>query len=775
VVTSLQCNPTTLGANASGSCTVALSKAAGSGGVVASVSSTGLAGLTIPGTVTVEANATTGTFPISTGNLSANQNGSVTASYNSTSQSVNLTLSAGMVISSLQCNQASLGSNASSACTVTLSAPAPSGGALVVLSTTLSNMALPRVAAVPAGSTTGTFTISTFSISSNQTGSVTATYNGSSQSTPLTLTVSAAVVVSSLQCSPTTLGANASGTCTVTLSAPAPQGGASVTVASGSSNGSSAFPSPSNSFTMPSSVMVAANATTASFPISTGAVSVDQNGLVTASYNGSSQSVIVNLVAPAVVSLLQCAPTTLGPNANSNCTVTLSKAASGSGVSVVLGSSGLSALTVPATVMVTAGSTAGPFTVSTGAVGADQNGTLTASYNGTSQSVNMNLTAATVISSLQCNPTTLGPNASSNCTVTLSKAASGSVVSVVLSSSGLPALTVPATVTVTAGSTTGPFTVSTGAVGVDQNGTLTASYNGTSQSVNVSLAAAIVISSLQCNPTTLGPNASSNCTVTLSKAVPAGGVVVTLNSSGLPALTVPASVTVAAGAIGLFTVSTGPLGVDQNGTVTASYNGTSQSVNVSLAAAAVISSLQCSPTTLGANTGSNCTVTLSKAAPAGSAVVGLTNTGLPGLSVPSSVTVAVGSTTAPFTVSTGSLSANQNGTLTATYNGSSQSVAFSLSATTVISSLQCSPTTIGSQSTSNCTVTLSAPASSAALIVLSSSLPNVAYPRVTVVPAGSTTVAFTITTFTIASNITGPLTATYNGSTQCVTLNLKAQ
>jgi trimeric autotransporter adhesin len=139
------------------------------------------------------------------------------------------------------------------------------------------------------------------------------------------------------------------------------------------------------------------------------------------------------------------------------------------------------------------------------------------------------------------------------------------------------------------------------------------------------------------------------------------------------------------------------------------------------------------------------------------------------------VTVAAGSITAPFTVSTGALNASQNGTLTGTYNGDSKSVALSLSAVTVISSLQCSPTTLRSSTTTTCTVTLSGPADAAIAIALSTSLPNVAIPRVTVVPAGATTGVFTITTFTIGSNITGPVTATYNGACQSVTLNLTAQ
>jgi hypothetical protein len=408
-------------------------------------------------------------------------------------------------------------------------------------------------------------------------------------------------------------------------------------------------------------------------------------------------------------------------------------------------------------------------------VGTDQNGTLTATYNGSSQSTNLSLAATVVISSVQCNPATLGPNATTNCIVTLSNAAPTAGVLVALSTTGLPGLTVPASTVVTAGSTTGPFTASTGALAADQNGTLTASYQGSAQTVNLSLAATTVVSALQCNPTTIGANSSSNCTVTLSKNVAAGGSVIALNSSGLPALAVPASVSVAEGSTAAFTVVAGPLSADQNGTLTATLNGTSQTINLSLAVAAVVSSLQCSPTTLGANSSSTCTVTLSKPAPAGGAVVMLSTAGLPGLVIPATVTVQPGSTTVQFTAATGAVVASQNGTVAAAYNGVSQTVNMSLSANTVISSVQCSPTTLTSNTMGNCTVTLSAPVNEPANIPLSTTLPNILVPPVAIVPAGVSTATFSIFTLNITENVTGPLTLRYNGSSQSVTLNLVAQ
>jgi hypothetical protein len=435
----------------------------------------------------------------------------------------------------------------------------------------------------------------------------------------------------------------------------------------------------------------------------------------------------------------------------------------------------LTSLTVPASVTVTSGSTTAPFTVSTGAVGTDQNGTLTASYNGTSQSISLTLAATTVISSLYCSPTTLGANASSSCTVTLSKPAPDGGAAIGLGSSGLTKLTIPPTVTVTAGSIAAPFTVSTGVLNTDQSGSVTATYNGTSQAVVFTLTGTSVVSSLVCDPTTLGANARSACTVTLSTAPNADGTQIKLSTSGLPSLTLPNSVTVAAGStVAVFTAGVGALTADENGTLTASYNGSSQNVTLSLAAAMVISSLQCAPGTLTANTNGACTVTMSKKASTGGAVVTLGSNGLPGLLAPASVTVAAGSTTATFTISSGALTTSQNGTLTATYNGSSKTLSINLSAGIEISSLACNKAILGPHDTAICTVTLSA-TGSGALVALSSNLPSLAVPRVAFVPVGSTSVDFKISTLDVKSNVTGKLTATYNRNSLSIPVSLVSQ
>src|SRR5262249_24079445 len=154
--------------------------------------------------------------------------------------------------------------------------------------------------------------------------------------------------------------------------------------------------------------------------------------------------------------------------------------------------------------------------------------------------------------------------------------------------------------------------------------TVTASYNNSSANATVSLSATTLVSSLTC-PASLGPNASSSCTVILTKNAPAGNAIVTLTDTNAE-LKGPASGTVPAGQPSAsFNVSTGAIAIDSSSTVTANYNNSSANATVNLVSVTLVSSLTC-PSSLGPNASGSCTVTLTKNAPAGNAVVTLTNT-----------------------------------------------------------------------------------------------------------------------------------------------------
>src|ERR1035441_2100938 len=200
---------------------------------------------------------------------------------------------------------------------------------------------------------------------------------------------------------------------------------------------------------------------------------------------------------------------------------------------------------------------------------------------------------ATAISSIACSPGTLVPSSSSTCTVTLAGSGGG----VIGLSSNSANLTVPASVTIPFGSISGTFLAAASAFTADQTATVTATLNGSSQSATLSLVAPVTLSALQCAAASLASNASTTCTVMLSKA-PATSTVVALANSAPSILTVPASVSVAANATSAtFTASTGTLVSGQTATVTATLNGSSQSATLSLLGPVTLSGITASAIT----------------------------------------------------------------------------------------------------------------------------------------------------------------------------------
>jgi len=442
-------------------------------------------------------------------------------------------------------------------------------------------------------------------------------------------------------------------------------------------------------------------------------------------------------------------------------------------------SSNSTTLPVAASVTVAAGSTSAAFTATAGAIGANQTATLKATLNGVSKTAGISLVASIGVSSLGCSPASLGQNASSTCTVTLTQAALTGGASVALSSN-TAALTVPASVTVAAGSTTATFSAAAGTISSNQTATVTATYSSTSATASISLVASVHVSSLSCIPTTLGHNSSSTCTVTLTQAALTGGASVAL-SSNLAALTVPASVTVAAGSTtATFSATAGTISSNQTATVTATYNSTSATASISLSVSAFVSSLSCSPTTLTSGTSATCTITAANLS-GGWTLITLTKSN-PLLTLPSSVTLKGGSSTAKFTATAGTITANQTAIVTASLNGSAKSVTFTLNTTGQqtsqaqirLTGLSCTPGTLPAQSTGLCSITLGKVADGAAAQVrLSSSSASLQLPALIATRPGQTSVQFQVNSATYVKDEAAVISAQLNADTMQQTVSLQ--
>jgi len=166
-------------------------------------------------------------------------------------------------------------------------------------------------------------------------------------------------------------------------------------------------------------------------------------------------------------------------------------------------------------------------------------------------------------------------------------------------------------------------------------------------------------------------------------------------------------------------------------------------------------------------------VFLTGKAPAGGTVVALANAN-PAATVPSSVTVPAGSTSASFLITTSTVASTQTGDVTASLNGLSMSATLTVKPIGVLS-LALAPNPVVGPGRVDGTVTLECPAPSGGLAVaLSSSSPAVAHPDVAslTVPGGQSTGTFTVSTADVTAVSTATLKAAANGTSKSVKLTV---
>jgi hypothetical protein len=263
-------------------------------------------------------------------------------------------------------------------------------------------------------------------------------------------TVAPSTTLSSLILNPTSVLAGTSSIGTVTLIGPAEASAAVVLLAS----------SDPAAATVPSSVMLAAGATSATFTVSTSLVAASIGVTISATYGGTTQLATLTVILAPSLSSLSVNPSGVTGGTAATGTATLSAPAPVGGVAVALSSSILATAMVSASVSVPAGATSATFTISTTPVPASTAVTISGTHGGVTRSAVLTVTPPT-LSSVSLNPTSVTAGASSIETVVLSGAAPGGGVAVALSSSDPAIALVPPSVAVAAGATSATFTITT--------------------------------------------------------------------------------------------------------------------------------------------------------------------------------------------------------------------------------------------------------------------------------------------------------------------------
>ena len=441
-----------------------------------------------------------------------------------------------------------------------------------------------------------------------------------------------------------------------------------------------------------------------------------------------------------------------------------------SGGAVISLSSNSPAVSVPASVTVPEGASSATLTATGSAVASTTYATITASLNGSTNTANLHVDP---LFELFIYGNTTGGNTASGEVYVPHAAPSGGLV-VSLSSSNGSIASVPASVTVAAGSYYVLFNVPTTPVSTPTTVQITGTGNGFTHSASFTVQPAIP-QQLSVSPTTAINAHGSTGTVTLSGPAITSGAVVALSSSD-PSASVPASVTIPAGATSAsFPITTNPGSSTTaiNVTISASYNGVTRSTSLTVQPLFVQQVLLFSHSSVSVGGGSTVSgnVDMTGPAPAGGIVVSLSSSDPSIASVPASITIGQGSIdSSVFNINTSPVSADTTVTISATFDGSTKTATLTVQPIMLVNLFAFNEQGGASDSFF---VGLNAPATSPAVVSMSSSNPSVlSVPATVTLPQGISGTGFPITTSPVTAPTSVTITASYNGVTLSQTITV---
>lgn len=384
-LTALTVSPTSVAGGASATATVTLGSAAPAGGVSVSLGSNLPGAANVPPTVMVPGGATSAGFTVTTSAVDTTTV-QLSATLGETTQFASLGITRAPALSALSLSPSTVAGGSSSTGTVTLGAPAPSGGTVVTLSDDSSAANTPATVTVAAGATSRTFTVATSAVTAQ---------------TPVVITGSSGGVTRSA-----TLTVNPPTPAAPTLQAPA--NGATgvaqpVTLDWNDVAGATSYEVRLDDSSSISSPYVANPTVTTSQATLSGLPARQLWWRVRARNSAgvfgpfsSTRSFTPQAAATATapnLSSLAFSPASLVGGASSTGTVTLTAAAPAGGAVVTLASANTAA-SVPASVTVPAGATSATFSATTSSVTTQTTVSITAAWNGVSRTATLTVNPA---------------------------------------------------------------------------------------------------------------------------------------------------------------------------------------------------------------------------------------------------------------------------------------------------------------------------------------------------------------------------------------------
>ncbi len=670
-----------------------------------------------------------------------------------------------------------------------LTGPAPAGGATVTFSTSHPALLpeLPESRLIVAGESSGIVLVYPTGFSNSGRGmrvgfvttptpvTVTASYNGTSASTTITL-LPPTLNDTPLQFFPVkaTGGADLIGIVDLEVGCfagicdgLAPPGGFDVNLSSSSP-----------AAIVPTTHTIPAGAGGDSFPIRTNPVSQRTHVTISARAGGATASWTLTLTPSPEPDTLKLVPASTTNGSQGQVFIPLSEMA-GYDQRVQVTSSNPAIASVPEFATVNASTTLGRFDITTGPVTTSTEVTISVTGRGITRSATLTVSPSLpALTGLSVNPSSVTGGTPSTGTVNLGSAAPPGGVSVNLGSNQPGAASVPATVTVPSGATSATFEITTSPVDtttVQLSATLGATTQFAALSVTRSTSSAL--SALTLNPTTLVGGSSSTGTVTLSAAAPSGGTVVSLSDDS-PSVTVPASVTVAAGTTSrTFSVTTSAVTAPTPAMVTGTAGSVTRSASLTLNPPTPAAPSLQSPANGASGLGQPVTLDWNDVPNATSYEIRVDDT-----SSMSAPYVANPTVTASQAVLTdlparqlwwrvrARNSAGVFGPFSTTRSFTPQTAT---STTSALSSLALSPTSVTGGASSVGTVTLTAPAPSGGTAVsLTSSNAAVAVPSSVTVPGGQSGASFAASTNTVGAPTSVTVTASAAGVSRTAVLTV---
>jgi len=549
----LTCTLTVAGPAVSDPCTVSLTAAAPSGGIVVNLASSNPA-VSVPASVTVPEGASSAKFTATVASAATAQRVTLTATVGGVTENFSVQVEVAAPTLAVSISTMDFGSVAvNTPVTQTLTISSTGAAALTISSATLTGAGFSvtgggfpltlnpgQSAALTvqfdpavAGATTGALTFA----SNSSTGAATV----------VALSGSGVPALSAFSCTTGSFTGSGSDTCTVTLNAPAGVAGYAISLSSNNS-----------AVGVPASVTVASGASSATFAATVSTVTSTQTATLSASIGATALTFSLRL--NAVVQTLTVSSSSLNfgnipVNTATTQTVTLSSSGSGS-VTV-------SSATVSGAGFSIAGGTF-PLTLGPNqttsltvqfdpAVAGAANGQImlvSNSSGGNSTTISLSGTGVPVLAALSCANSSMSNSGTDTCTVALNTAAAGSGFTVGLSSSNA-AVTVPASVTVAAGSASASFSATVASVSSTQNVTISAIAGSVSRSFTLQLSPAsgllgIDATSIAFGNVSLNTPATQTVTLTSTGILPVIVTAVSINGTGfsVAGLTLPLTLSI---------------------------------------------------------------------------------------------------------------------------------------------------------------------------------------------------------------------------------------